>query len=391
MDVEGWVASAHPEMVGLRRALHRIPEVGFEEVKTARFVAARLRELGLAVREGVGKTGVVADLSGSAPGPRVLLRADMDALPIPEETGAPHASEHAGRMHACGHDGHMAVLLAAARFFSENRAGFPGSLRFVFQPGEEGFAGARAMIEDGLLEGGVDAALALHLWQPLGLGRVWVRPGPFMAAMDVFDLTVKGRSAHGAAPHAGVDALVAASHIVSAFQSVVAREVNPLHAAVVTVGTVRGGRARNIICEEVVMEGTCRTLDSDLRETLPWRLDRLAGGVAAAFSASHRLEYTHLYPVLENDPRICEVVAEAARGVVGCENVTPGEPQMVSEDFSFVCERVPGAMFYVGAGGEGFPHPHHHPKFDFDEAALAHGARILIGAALRLLSGGLPA
>jgi amidohydrolase len=380
--VAQWVRETEAEITRLRRAFHRIPELGFREEKTAALVAETLCGLGLSPRTVAG-TGVVADLDGFSPGPRILLRADMDGLPIREETGADYASEHEGVMHACGHDGHMAILCAAAKYLSENRSDLHGAVRFMFQPGEEGYAGAKAMLAEGTAEG-CSAAIALHLWGSLPVGRAVVRAGSFMASMDRFTVSVHGESSHGAMPHEGVDAIVVTGAVLSALQSIVSRELPPQAPAVLSIGTIHGGRAYNVLADEVSAEGTVRVLDTALRESMPARIERIAQGVAQGMRARAVVRYDFGYPVLRNDPTVCARVCEAAQAVLGKSEVSDGEPVLVSEDFAFVCEEIPGCLFLLGAGNprSGFSSTHHHPRFGINETALAHGVEILIRAVL---------
>ena len=382
------VAAMAEELVAIRRDLHAHPELGYEERRTAGIVATRLRELGIEVQEGVAETGVIGLLRGARPGPTVLLRADMDALPIQEASEVPYRSQTPGVMHACGHDGHTAILLGTARVLAAQRERLPGVVKFVFQPAEEGGAGADRMIAAGALEGpAVDAAFGLHLWNHGPIGAIGVREGPMMACSDAFDLTVKGQGGHAAAPHRAIDPVVIAAHLIVALQTLVSRETDPLQSAVVTVGRVQGGDVRNVIPDQVLLQGTVRTFDAGLRQALPQRLERIARGVTEAFGGQYDLSYRLGYPCLVNDAAMAEVVRAAACPIVGEEHVVVAPPVMGAEDMSYFLQRVPGCFFRVGSANaeRGLTRPHHNPCFDFDEAALPIGVEVLAGAARRFL------
>lgn len=386
-------AALEAELVATRRDLHRHPELGFEETRTAGVVAGRLGDLGIEPRTGVAGTGVVGVVSSEpSPGePRrtVLLRADMDALPIQEENDHEYRSTVPGRMHACGHDGHTAILLGVARLLVEDPP--PGNVVLVFQPAEEKPGGARPMIEAGVLaDPPVDAAIGLHLWSNLPVGTVGTNPGPLMAGASEFRLTIKGRGGHAALPHQAVDAVVVASHVVVALQTLVSRETSPLDSAVVTVGSIHGGTTFNVIAERAVLEGTVRAFEDDRREALRDRIAALAQGVAGAMGAEATLEWTPHYPATVNDPAMAALVAREAAVVVGEENVFTDIRTMGAEDMSYFLRAVPGCFFFVGAANaaRGITAPHHNPRFDIDEAALPIGAEILARAARAFLAGG---
>jgi amidohydrolase len=372
--------------VAWRRALHKRPELGFAEHETAAFVAARLRELEIDVKTGVAKTGVVAVLRAKAPSrPPVLLRADMDALPIAETPGRAYGSEIDGKMHACGHDGHMAMLLGAASVLSAVRERIDRDVVFCFQPGEEGFGGAEAMIRDGVLsEHGVAEAYGLHLWSLFPVGTVQVRPGPTMAAQDEFVATMVGKAGHGAMPHDARDPVVAAAQAVVALQSVVARSIDPIQAAVVSVGSLHGGTAPNVIPETATMHGTLRSFDEGVREILRRRVREVLEGTAAA--AGCRLDYTLSpgYPAVVNDAEAVSRVRRHAALVVGEANVVEPAPMAAAEDFAYFLRQVPGAFAFIGAGNvsRGITAPHHAPQFDIDESALPIGTELLARIAL---------
>jgi amidohydrolase len=359
-------------LVATRRDLHRHPELAFEERRTAGLAAVRLREMGLSPREGVGRTGVVAD-SGEGR-IRLMLRADMDALPLTEESPEPYASEAPGRMHACGHDGHVAMGLAVARRLVADPPA--AALRFLFQPAEEGQGGAEACARDGVLEG-VDSAFGLHLWSPMPVGRIGVNRGALMAAVDFFEIDVVGRGGHGAAPHETDDPIVAAARIVEALQSVVAREISPLDSAVVTIGSIHGGTAFNIIPDSVRLTGTARSFTEATGRALPEKIRRIAAGIAAACGVEAVVAYERVNSATVNDAKMADLVIETAARLLGDENVETDTRTLGGEDMSVFLNRVPGCFFFVGCGREGALRPHHSPRFDMDERALAVGTTVM--------------
>lgn len=359
-------------LVGMRRDLHRHPEIAFEETGTAAKVSDELRRLGLAPRNGVGRTGVSADLGAGEK--RLLVRADMDALPLTEASGVDFASEIPGRMHACGHDGHMAIALSVAARLARRPAGRP--LRFLFQPAEERGGGARACVADGVLDG-VGAAVGIHLWNQLPVGRVGVNRGALMAAVDEFEIHVEGRGGHGAAPHETSDPIVAAARIVDAVQTIVSREVSPLDPAVVTIASVHGGDAFNVIPSVVRLTGTARWFRESTGDAIESRLGRIVSGTAAAAGVTARLDYRRINRPTVNDAAVAEVVIEAARRLLGEENVDTETRTMGGEDMSVYLDRVPGCFFFVGSAPAGAHRPHHSPAFAIDERALAIGAALL--------------
>jgi amidohydrolase len=373
------VLDLRPELLALRRELHRHPELAYAETRTAARVASFLEGSALELREGVGGTGVLATVRGE--GARtVLLRVDLDALPIQEQTESPYASQVPGLMHACGHDGHTAMGAGAARILARRR--LPGSVRVLFQPAEEGEGGAQAVIRDGVLDG-VDLVLGIHLWNELPVGTLGVKAGPLMAAVDRIRIVIHGRGGHGGQPQRAADPLVAAAHVVTALQTIVAREVSPLHSAVVTLGSIHGGEAFNVIPDEVTLTGTIRTYDAELRRSMPERLRRIAGGVAESLNCRAQVEVKPGNPAVVNDPAAAEIARRAATRVVGEAGVVSPEPTMGGEDMAVYFERVPGCFVFVGSAnaGRGLAEPHHSPRFDFDEDALAIGCEFLVQAA----------
>ncbi len=376
-------------LVQFRRDFHQHPELGLEETRTARVVADRLEQLGLKVSRGVGKTGVVALLEGNRPGKTLMLRADMDALPIQEENDVSYRSQNPGVMHACGHDGHMAVLLGVAEVLSAFRDQIPGRVKFVFQPGEEGFAGARLMIEDGVLEHpAVDAAFGLHISTLWPLGVMGTCDGPMMASMDSFTIQLKGKGAHAAQPDLGVDAILMSNGVISALQTLISREVSPTNPLVLHIGSIHGGTAFNVVADSVELRGTVRTFDEELRASMPDRMNRLIEGVVTALRGTHQLDYQFGYPVLINDAAMARLVKDAIIEIVGPEGYVNIQPRMVSEDMAFFHQKVPGCYFYLGAANaeKGLNMPNHNARFDFDEDTLVLGAQAMTRAAWNFLS-----
>jgi amidohydrolase len=378
------------QLISTRRDLHRHPELGYREVRTAGIVAERLRAAGYEVRSGVAETGVIGTLRGRGGGRTLLLRADMDALPIHEATGHDFPSTVPGVMHACGHDGHVAIGLAVAERLAR-REDWPGEVRYLFQPAEEGGGGALRMVKEGALEG-VDAALGLHLWLGLPTGVVGVVEGPQMAASREFRVVVHGRGGHGAIPDETIDATLVAAQLVVALQGVVSRSVSPLDAAVVTVGSLHAGSAPNVIADTAVLEGTLRAFRPEVLELVWRRVGEVAGGICTAFGARAELQLVErFYPPTVNDPEMAALVCRAAHEVVGEERVRtdPGVRTMGAEDFSEFALRVPGCYFFVGARDEatGAVHPHHSPRFDLCEGALPVAVELLERAALAYLRG----
>jgi amidohydrolase len=371
----------------IRRKVHQHPELGFQEVETARLAAEHLRRLGLEVREGVGRTGVVGTLGSGRP--CIALRADMDALPIQEGNEVPYASRRPGVMHACGHDAHVACLLGAAMLLAEAPPA-QGQVRFLFQPCEEGGdaegkSGAVRMVEDGAMEG-VDAVVGLHVTSELERGQVGFRAGPLMAAADRFVATVRGRAAHAAYPHRGVDAIVLAAQVVLAIQTVVSRRLSPMDHGVITVGVIQGGVRSNVVADEVRMEGTIRSFTPEVRSLLAAGLQD-ACRIVEPLGGSWDLQVVEGFPVTWNDPALTALVRAAAVEALGEEHVQEISPEMGSEDFSFLAQRAPGCYFYLGTRAPGEPpRPAHSPTFDIDEAALPVGAAVLAAAALRFLA-----
>jgi amidohydrolase len=377
------------ELVETRREIHRHPELMYQERRTAALVADRLTALGIEHRKGVGGTGVVGVIRGGRPGKTVLLRADMDALPIDEATGLPFASETPGLMHACGHDGHTAMLLGAAKLLATRRDEIAGNVVLMFQPAEEGGAGAKRMIEEGVLANpSVDAAFALHVDGERPVGMIGVRPGFIAAAADHFEIEVQGRGGHAAFPHAAVDPIVVASHLVIAIQTILSREVSPLDSAVVTVANVSAGLAANVIPETARLIGTVRTASEPVRDHIEARLRELASGIAGGMRASADVTYIRGYPAVINDAAMTTVVEQSAIELLGRDGLCRPDPLMGSEDFAFVLQRVPGAFFLLGVRDPAWREPKmvHSSAFDLNEDALPIGTAMLASCALRFLA-----
>ncbi|OGA15738.1 MAG: amidohydrolase [Betaproteobacteria bacterium RIFCSPLOWO2_02_FULL_66_14] len=375
MPVLDRIAALHEQMTAWRRDIHAHPELGFEEARTADLVAAKLAEFGIEVHRGIGRTGVVGVLRAGTADRRVGLRADMDALPIREANAFAHRSTHAGRMHACGHDGHTTMLLGAAQYLAETRA-FDGTVHFIFQPAEEGLGGAKAMIDDGLFKRfPCEAVFGMHNRPGMPVGKFAVRAGPMMAGGAFFDIDIEGRGAHGARPEASVDPVLVAAHLTAALQSIVARNVRPVDTAVVSVTQIHGGEAYNVIPQTARLSGTVRAFSSEVMELIGRSMARIAEGVAAGFGARAKTDYRPIFAPLVNDPQEAEFAASICAEVVGTENVRRDPAlNMASEDFSFMLNEVRGCYVNIGNGdGEGACEVHN-PSYDFNDAALAYGA-----------------
>lgn len=381
--LETEIAALTGQLVAWRRDFHCHPEVAFEEARTSAVVREFLESLGLPVRS-AGGTGLVAVLEGNPGGKTVALRADMDALPVQEEGEKEYRSLNRGVTHACGHDGHMAMLMAAAKVLAGRKNDLNGRVVFLFQPAEEKPpGGAKRMIEEGALDG-VDAVFGLHLWQPFPTGMIGVIKGPMLAQADNFSLIVKGKGGHGAMPQTAVDPILAAAQIIVNSQSIVSRNVDPLKPCVVTFGTINGGTTHNIIPEEVAMAGTVRTFDLAVQALAERRLREIAEETAKAFGASCRVEYMKGYPALVNDAGMVDFATDVAKRNLGENCLQPLDPVMGGEDFAYYLQKVPGVFIFLGAG-DGREFPHHHPAFDIDEKALPLGALLLTSLALEFL------
>jgi amidohydrolase len=372
------------DVIAIRRDLHQHPELGFEERRTATLVATRLRELGYEVTEEIGVTGVVGVMRGVRPGKTIMLRADMDALPIEEENDVAYVSQTRGTMHACGHDGHVAMLLGAATLIARRRAELAGAIVLCFQPAEEGRGGAKAMVDAGLLERfGVERAYGLHLASAFPTGIVGLREGPFYASSDSIEITIEGMGGHGAAPHLSVDPIYVAGAFIVAVQQIVSRQIDPLAPAVVTIGAVHAGTIHNVIPSRATLLGTVRAFDGDVRAKMAERIERVLRGVCETSGATYTFEYLRRYPVTSNDADQTRYVRALAEREIGVKRVLEAPRLMGAEDFSFFAERVPACFYSVGCnGGPASAFPHHHAKFDIDERALETGVRMMTALAL---------
>lgn len=369
------------KMIEWRRFLHRHPELSYQEKNTSDFVATTLRELDIDVQTNFGGGhGVVATLKGELPGGKVALRADMDALPIQDEKQCDYASEVKDVMHACGHDGHTAILLGVASYFSQRRSHVRGDIVFIFQPAEEVCpGGAQGMIKSGVLDG-VDVIYGIHLWTPLPLGVVGSLAGPFMAAADEFFIDIIGKGGHGGIPHVTIDSIVAGSALVMQLQSIVSRSVDPLLPAVVTVGTIKGGTAQNVIAEKCQISGTVRTFDENTRDLIRQRIESMTSLTAQAYGAEASVDYVMGYPPLVNDAYEVQRFFDEAEKIFTPDCVQTLPKIMPAEDFAYYVQEIPGCFMFVGAGNpdKGMNYPHHHPLFDFDEEAMTHAVKLFV-------------
>lgn len=370
-------------VVETRRDLHAHPELGFQEERTAGIIVERLRSLGFDVHAGIARTGVVAVMRGGKPGRTIMLRADMDALPILEENARPYRSRNDGVMHACGHDGHVAILLGAAELIAARRDELAGTVCLVFQPAEEGQGGAHAMVEEGLIERfGIERAYGLHLSSKYKTGTLGFRSGPFYASSDSIEIEVLGKGGHGAAPHDTIDPILTAAAFVTSLQQIVSRNVDPLEPAVVTIGSIHGGTIHNVIPRTVRMLGTVRAFSEELRDSMPERIERILKASCDAAGAAYEFQYLKRYPVTANDPDQSEYAQSLACRLLGDERVFAADKLMGAEDFSFFAQRVPACFYTLGASGNSATaNPHHSSTFDIDEAALPAGVAMMTALA----------
>ena len=368
-------------LVEIRRTIHMHPELGFEEVETSRFVSEWLQKFGLDVKRGMAKTGVVGLLKGKKPGRTVAIRADMDALPLDEANRVPYASRIKGKMHACGHDAHVTILLGVAKFFSAIPDQVKGNIKWIFQPAEEGGGGGRIMVEEGVLENPrVDAIFGAHVYPFLSVGKVGIYEREGLAAADRFTIKIIGKGGHAASPHVSKDPILATGHLITQIHSIVSRNVNPLESGVITIGKVSGGTASNIIPDEVELIGTVRSLNPQVREELKSRIEQVTQGIARSFSMDCRFDFEYGYPVLINNPEMYKLVGLACSKGIGKENVEVVKPSMGGEDFAYYLEKVPGSFFRLGCRNEekGLIHPYHSSLFDIDEEVLPFGVEMFI-------------
>lgn len=373
-------------LVALRRDFHQYPELSWEELRTSARIKEELETMGIPYVS-MAKTGVLATIEGGLPGKTVALRADMDALPVYEKNDAAYASKNEGRMHACGHDGHTAMLLAAGKLLNQRKDELRGSVKLIFQPAEEIGQGAKQMIAEGCLEG-VDNILGIHLWSDFPVGKVSVEEGPRMASADLFEIRVEGRGGHGSLPHQGVDALLVGSALVMNLQSIVSRELSPLESAVVSIGTFQSGTGYNVVANEAHLKGTSRCFDKEVREKLPVIIERIATSTAETYRAKADLAYNFAPPATINDSESSLLAAGSVRKFLGEEGLSKMEKLTVGEDFAYYLQEVPGLLAFVGAGNpaKGAAYPHHHEKFNIDEDALEIGCLLYVQYALDFLN-----
>jgi amidohydrolase len=377
---------SYEEMVTIRRYMHQHPELSFQEFNTAKFIQTFYENLDIEVKGNVGGNGVVAKVYGKKPGKTVALRADFDALPIQDEKDVPYKSLVPGVMHACGHDGHTATLLALAKILNELKEELEGTYVFIHQHAEEyAPGGALSMIEDGCLEG-VDVIFGTHLWASEPTGTIQYRTGPVMAAADRFEIDIQGKGGHGAQPHKTQDAIVIASQLVLNLQQIVSRRVNPIDSAVVTIGSFTAQNAFNVIADKAQLIGTVRTFNDDVRQFIEDEMERIIAGTCAMTSSSYNFKYERGYPAVVNHPKETAFITSCAQQVTKVHTIEETEPQMGGEDFAYYLQHVPGTFFFTGAKpiGTETSYPHHHPKFDIDEKAMLIAAKILGAAAIKI-------
>lgn len=388
MDIKKQVEELNNELISLRRDFHQYPELGFEEFRTGKIVADYLEKCGIEVQRNVAKTGVVGLLKGETSGKTLILRTDMDALPLEEETGLSFKSKNKGVMHACGHDGHLAMMLIAAKILSKRRKEIKGNIKFVFQPNEED-AGAEIMINEGIMENPkVDAALGIHLWSPIEAGKIGITPGPLMASSYYFKLTVLGKGGHGGAPHTAINPILAGIDMMKSLQEMVINEIDALEPTIITFGKINAGTSPIIIPEKVEIEGSLRCLHPNT-EKVQERFREIVEGISKTYRTRYELEFKCGNTLLSNDPKMTEMIRDVGTQVVGEKNILDKDISvMLGEDFSEFSNRVPSTFIFVGVGNKtkGTDYPHHHPKFNIDEDALAIGVEMHVRSALEYLS-----
>ncbi len=389
MDIKEDIKKIMPEVISIRRDIHMYPELGFQEFRTSQLIVSYLENLGLEVRKNIAQTGVLGILRGKEEEKTILLRADIDALPLEELNDVPYKSKNRGIMHACGHDGHTAILLGTAKILTKYKDQIKGTVKFAFQPAEElPPGGAEPMIKEGILENPyVDKVYALHLANHLPVGKIAIRKGFFCAQADAFTIKVKGKGGHGSAPDKCIDPIIISTHIVQALQEIPSREIDPHTPFVLSICKIQSGNTFNVIPEDAEIEGTVRSFDKNLAEIVSKRIETIAKNIAEAFRGEAEIEYQFGYPPGKNDEKEAEFVKKIAEEVVGKENVIEDKPSMGGEDFSYFLEERPGAMFWLGSGNEekGLNHPHHSPYFDFDESSMAIGIEMFVRIVLENL------
>lgn len=378
------------KLINIRRTIHMHPELAFEEHATAQLIYNYLKDLDIEVTPGIAKTGVVGLIRSNQPGKTVAIRADMDALPMTEENECEYKSTVPGKMHACGHDVHVTCLLGAAEILSRLKGKLNGNIKLLFQPAEEGVGGALPMIEEGVLENPkVDACIAAHVWPDIPAGKIVVKNGPIMASPDDFEIIIKGKSGHGAMPHAAVDPIVIGCHVVNTLQTIVSRKIDPLNPAVISICYFHSGTCTNVIPDTATIKGTARTIDPELRRKIASLIEETVAGVVKAMGGEYEFDFKYLYPPTINDNIITDVLANSASKIIGKSNILWGrEPSMGGEDFAYFAEKVPSTFFRLGCGNpeKGITHPIHSTKFDVDEDCIVAGASILAQFAVDYLN-----
>lgn len=383
LDFKALAQGMRDELIARRRDFHRHPETAFEEMRTAGIVAQELAALGLEVQTGVGKTGVVAILEGERDGPTVLVRADMDALPVQEENRVEYASSHAGKMHACGHDGHTAIALGVAKLFAERRAEVAGRIKFVFQPAEEIAEGAVAMIKDGALGSPrPDVTLGLHLWNSLPVGTVGVTEGPAMAGSSIFSVRITGKGGHAASPHFGIDPVVCAAQLITAFQTIISRNLDPFETGVISTTFIRAGETHNVIPQTAELVGTVRAFRTETRDLMFKRMAEMVEHLCAGMGCEGALTYRHQTLPVNNRPEVMRQIRSRFAEIVGENGLDANVRTMGAEDVGYFMDDIPGAFFFVGAADKTADayYGHHHPRFSIDEEALPLGVALLSSA-----------
>lgn len=382
MKIRREIQQLQPHLVEWRRQIHQYPELGFAEVITSQFIAQCLRQWGLEPITNIAQTGIVVTITGNRPGKILALRADMDALPIPENNDVSYKSKHEGMSHACGHDGHSAILLGVAHYLSEHRD-FAGEVKLIFQPAEEGLGGAQAMIEAGITQG-IDAIIGLHLWNSLPVGTVGVRQDNLMAASERFECIISGRGGHPGMPQQTVDAVIVVTQIIQALQTIVARNINPFDPCVITIGQVLGGTRYNVIASTAEFRGTVRYFHSYLAEFLPKRIEDVIRGVCQIHGAEYELNWHRTSPPVINEPKVTDLVRGVAQSLMEIpQNIIYDCQSMAGEDFSYFQAQIPGCFFFLGCANPQIElnYPHHHPRFNFEETALMYGVEMLVSCA----------
>lgn len=387
LSIKDIIEKHYPSIVALRRHFHTYPELSAQEFNTQEKIIAELTKLGLHPKK-IASTGVIADLHGELPGKTVAIRADMDALALQDECGKPYQSKHPGICHACGHDGHVAMLIGIAKTLVELKSTLPGTVRLLFQPSEERYpGGALGLIADGALTG-VDFIIGAHLWQSLQVGTVGITHGAMMASPDKFTIHIKGTGGHASMPHQTVDALLVGAQIAVALNTIVSRNVDPMEQAVISLGVFKSGDVFNVIPDTALLDGTVRSFNPTMRTLLFKRIEQIVSGICLAAGASYTLDKFFGYPPIINHPEVSNILKTAGTETLGTKQVLTINPVMAGEDFSHYLEKVPGAFLFVGSGNEekGIRYPQHHPKFDIDERSLAHGMEVMVATTLKLLS-----